>query len=188
MERVSQKSGEPPGTGAFLSIDESGDFSYHPSVQALLEGYEYVGEAACILDRDGTQYRLVLDKDRRLCLGPQLGQVDLNWLRRTWVTALKTHATAHRLRRHLPADLDSLPAELFDTLALEQGISPQGGEWILEAGGRTERLPTLADTDRRAAALHEHDGLRVEDPYGRSYRLEWPHPHLAPGRPFYVEV
>ncbi len=188
MEPESQEATDAPGTAAFLSIDETGDFSYHPSEQALLEGYEYVGEAACILDRDGAQYRLVLDEDRRLRLGPRLGQVDLNWLRQAWTTALKTHAPAHRLRRHLPADLGTLPAELFEILALEQGVPPLDGPWVLEAKGKTETLPTLAETDRRAAALHEHDGIRVEDPYGRSYRLEWPHPRLVPGRPFYVEV
>ena len=184
-------SGQPEdtayGAGAYVSIDETGEFAYHSSEAALLGGFEYVDEAACILNRAGVQYRLVLDEHRKLRLGPALGEVDPEWLKRAWAEALKTHPTAHRLRRMLPVGAGML-AELFEILALEQGVQVPGSLWQLTADGRTEDLPALPDIDHRAAALRQHGGLRVTDPHGHVYRPVWTHPRLVPGKPIYVEL
>ncbi len=187
MARGPQEGTPASGGGAYVSIDETGEFAYHPSEAALLAGFEYVEEAACILDRAGIQHRLVLDRNRKLRLGQGLGEVDLEWLMRAWTDALKTHPSAHRLRRFLPARAGLL-AGLFETLALEQGAPAPGNPWQVMADGRTEDLPALPEVDHRTAALRQHGDLRVTDPQGHVYRPVWTHPRLVPGKPIYVEL
>ncbi|MFP3579035.1 hypothetical protein [Arthrobacter sp. fls2-241-R2A-200] len=173
---------------AFLSIDDEGDFAYHQSEEAMLASFEYVSEAACIIDPAGTQYRLSLDSARRLRLSPGLGKVDGSWLKQAWFTALRTHSQEHRVRRLLPTDPDAMLAELLEVLALEQGIREPGASWRITAAGVTEMAPTMAEVDRRMSELRHHEGLRVQDPRGHIYRPEWLHQHLNPGKPFYVEL
>ncbi len=87
--RMQDPAGLPAGSGAsreFVAIDDSGQFSYHRSEQDLLAAFEYVGEAACIIDRSGSAFRLALDSNRHLILGPALGPVEFHWLRHAWRT------------------------------------------------------------------------------------------------------
>ena len=72
----------------FIAVNDTDDFSYHPSEHDLTTAFEYVGEAACIIDRAGTQYRLALDTNRHILLGPALGPVSPN--------GSATHGRMHR--------------------------------------------------------------------------------------------
>ena len=65
----------------FVVVEDSGDFSYYRSREALLADFEYVGEAPCIMDRSAVTYRLELDENRHLRMGPPLGSVEFHWLR-----------------------------------------------------------------------------------------------------------
>ena len=188
MGSASNQAPEVTEIRAFLSIDDDGDFAYHPSEEAMLASFEYVSEAACIIDPAGNQYRLSLDSARRLRLSPGLGKVDGSWLKQTWFTALRTHSLEHRVRRLLPADPDAVLAELFEVLALEQGIREPGASWRITAAGVTEMAPTMADVDRRITALRHDEELRVHDPCGHMYRPEWLRQHVNSGKPFYVEL
>lgn len=103
--RIRDTSGPPAGAGAardFVAVDDSGEFSYHQSEQNLMAAFEYVGEAACILDRSGKAYRLGLDTNRHLMLGPARGAVEFHWLRQAWLDAQNAHPEVHRLRRFFP--------------------------------------------------------------------------------------
>ena len=75
----------------FVVVEDSGEFSYYRSREALLADFEYVGEAPCIMDRSATTYRLELDENRHLRMGPPLGSVEFHWLRQALAEARDVH-------------------------------------------------------------------------------------------------
>jgi hypothetical protein len=155
----------------FIAVDDSGDFSYHRSEQDLMTAFEYVGEAACIIDRSGSAYRLALDPNRRLILGPSIGPVEFHWLRHAWMDAQNAHPEGHRLRRFYPITKDEVVSDLFETLALEHGPETAEGSWFLDINDVASHPSNLKDIDR----LLTHQDLlkqrvRVKDPFGHTYR------------------
>ncbi|BCW71498.1 hypothetical protein [Arthrobacter sp. NicSoilB8] len=155
----------------FIAVDDSGDFSYHRSEGELLAAFEYVGEAACIIDRNGSAYRLALDPNRRLILGPSIGPVEFHWLRHAWTDAQNAHPEGHRIRRFYPVTRDEAVTALFETLALEHGPETAEGSWFLDINGVASHPSNLEEIDR----LLTHQDLlkqrvRVKDPFGHTYR------------------
>jgi hypothetical protein len=154
----------------FVSVDDSGAFSYHRSQQDLVAAFEYVAEAACIIDRSGNSYDLAMDPDRHLILGPEHGPVEFHWLRQALTDAWEVHPEEHPLRRLYPSTLNELVSGLFETLQLEQGYSLAADAWTFDVGDVTVRRSTLKDVDRRLAREDELDSIRVRDPLGHTYR------------------
>src|SRR6476620_4829915 len=150
----------------FVAVDDGGDFSYHRSEQILLTAFEYVAEAPCIIDRSGTAYRLALDSNRHLILGPSLGPVEFHWLRHAWLDAQNAHPEAHRLRRFYPVTRDEVVSGLFETLALERGTEPAAGAWSLDIDGLASRASNIQEIDRRLAHQDRLQQARVKDPFG----------------------
>jgi hypothetical protein len=176
----------------FIAVDDSGDFSYHRSEQDLVAAFEYVGEAACIIDRSGRAYRLALDPNRHLILGRSLGPVEFHWLRQAWLDAQNGHPEGHRLRRFFPLAREEVVSDLFETLSLEHGPAPVEGLWSLEINGIASHPTNLEDVDRTL----EHEDLtkevRVKDPFGHTYRplrhrRHWYLPARA-GSNLYIEI
>jgi hypothetical protein len=176
----------------FVAIDDSGDFSYHRSEQDLLTAFEYVGEAACIIDRSGSAYRLALDPHRHLILGPSHGPVEFHWLRHAWMDAQNAHPQGHRLRRFYPDTRDEVVSDLFETLALERGTAPAEGAWSLDIDGLASHPSGMADIDRRLGHRNLLAHAHVTDPFGHLYRparhrRHWYLPAAA-GFILYIEV
>ncbi|MET3921620.1 hypothetical protein [Arthrobacter sp. UYEF20] len=167
-----QPRGPAPVNGPrdFVAVDDSGAFSYYPSEQDLVAAFEYVAEAACILDRSGKSYDLALDRNRHLILGKDHGPVEFHWLLRALTDAREIHPEEHRLRRRYPAMLNALVSGLFETLELSQGYSRAPGPWTFDIAGITVRRSSLWDVDQRLAAEAQLDGIRVKDPLGHTYR------------------
>ena len=177
--------------GDFVVVEDSGEFSYYRSREDLLADLEYVGEAPCIIDRSATTYRLELDENRHLRMGPPLGLVEFHWLRQALADAREVHPERHRLQRADTAGLASLVAGLFETLQLERGTDADLGLWALEIDGLATRRNALADVDRLLAGNEQLDTVRVTDPFGHLYRPVWhpKHRHLGhAGFLTYVEV
>ena len=175
----------------FVVVEDSGDFSYYRSREALLADFEYVGEAPCIIDRSATTYRLELDENRHLRLGPPLGSVEFHWLRQALAEARDVHPESHRLQRVDPVGLAGLVAGLFETLQLERGTDAELGLWSLDIDGLATRRNALADVDRLLAGNDRLDSVLVTDPFGHQYRPVWhaKHRHLGhAGFLSYVEV
>ncbi|SKB32611.1 hypothetical protein SAMN05660473_00111 [Arthrobacter sp. 49Tsu3.1M3] len=175
----------------FVVVEDSGDFSYYRSREALLADFEYVGEAPCIIDRSATTYRLELDENRHLRLGPPLGSVEFHWLRQALAEARDVHPESHRLQRVDPAGLAGLVAGLFETLQLERGTDAELGLWSLDIDGLATRRNALADVDRLLAGNDRLESVLVTDPFGHQYRPVWhpKHRHLGhAGFLSYVEV
>jgi hypothetical protein len=187
--------GSPASAGDirdFVAVDDSGDFSFHRSEQDLLAAFEYVAEAACIIDRSGGAYRLALDPNRHLILAPSLGPVEFHWLRQAWLDAQNAHPESHRLRRFFPITLGQVVSALFETLTLEHVPEPAGGSWSLEINGIASRPSNLKDVDRLLAHQDLTKHIRVKDPFGHTYRpvrhrRHWYLPELA-GSNLYVEI
>jgi hypothetical protein len=179
-------------TRDFIAIDDSGDFSYHRTERDLVTAFEYVAEAACIIDRSGCSYRLAQDPHRHLFLAPPLGPVEFHWLRQAWLDAQNAHPEAHRLRRFFPLNREQVVSSLFETLPLEHGPEPTEGSWSLEINGIASHPTNLEDIDRRLAhrALSQH--VLVNDPFGHTYRpsRHRRHWYLPEGAGFnlYIEI
>ena len=193
--RIHDISGLPAGAGVprdFVAVDDSGEFSYHRSEQDLLTAFEYVGEAACIIDRSGSAYRLALDSHRHLVLGPALGPVEFHWLRHAWLDAQNARPEGHRLRRFYPASRDEVVSGLFETLALERGTEPAAGAWSLDIDGLASRPSKIQEIDRLLAGQDRLERARVTDPFGHIYRPERhrKHRYLRPaaGSILYIEI
>ncbi|MGO4227596.1 hypothetical protein AB4Y72_01860 [Arthrobacter sp. YAF34] len=172
----------PAGAGGdFVVVEDSGEFSYYGSRGALLADLEYVGEAPCILDRSAQTYRLELDENRHLRMGPPLGPVEFHWLRQALADAREVHPERHRLQRADASGLAGLVAGLFETLQLERGTDAELGLWGLEIDGLSTRRNALADVDRLLAGNERLDTVRVTDPFGHLYRPVWhpKHRHLG---------
>jgi hypothetical protein len=177
--------------GDFVVVEDSGEFSYYRSKEALLADFEYVGEARCIIDRSATTFRLELDEHRHLRMGPPLGSVEFHWLRQALADAREVHPEVHRLQRADSAGLAGLVAGLFETLQLERGTDAELGLWSLDIDGLATRRNALADVDRLLAGNRQLDRVRVTDPFGHEYRPVWhpKHRHLGhAGFLSYVEV
>jgi len=176
----------------FVAVDDSGEFSYHRSERDLIEAFEYVGEAACIIDRSGIAYRLALDSHRHLALGPALGPVEFHWLRHAWLDAQNAHPEGHRLRRICPASRDEAVSDLFETLALERGTEPAAGAWSLNIDGLASRPSNIQEVDRLLAGQDRLERARVKDPFGHIYRpaRHRKHRYLRPaaGSILYIEI
>lgn len=181
----------PSPGGDFVVVEDSGEFSYYASVDALLADVEYVGEATCIIDRSAAAYRLELDGNRHLRLGPPLGSVEFHWLRQALADARQVHPEGHRLQRAESAGLGELVAGLFETLQLEHGADADLGLWSLEIDGLSTRRNALADVDVLLAGNARLESVRVTDPFGHQYRPEWhrKHRHLGhAGFLSYIEI
>lgn len=176
----------------FIAVDDGGEFSFHRSEQDLLAAFEYVGEAVCIIDRNGSAYRLALDPGRHLILAPSLGPVEFHWLRQAWMDAQNAHPESHRLRRFFPISLEQVVSALFETLTLEHGPEAAAGSWSLEINGVASHPANLEDIDRLLAHQDLTKHVRVKDPFGHTYRpvrhrRHWYLPELA-GFNLYVEI
>ncbi|SDP59418.1 hypothetical protein SAMN04487914_11917 [Arthrobacter sp. ok909] len=187
--------GAAPGpsgaAGDFVVVEDSGEFDYYRSREDLLADFEYVGEASCIIDRNATSYRLELDQNRHLKMGPPLGRVEFHWLRQALADAREVHPEKHRLQRADAAGLTELVAGLFETLQLERGTDAELGLWGLEIDGLSTRRNELADVDRLLAGNEQLDTVRVMDPFGHLYRPVWhpKHRHMGhAGFLSYVEI
>ncbi|MFE4834920.1 hypothetical protein ACFRAU_09565 [Arthrobacter sp. NPDC056691] len=154
----------------FVAVDESGEFSYHRSEQDLVAAFEYPAEAACIIDRSGGGYRLALDPDRHLVLGPARGPVEFHWLRQAWLDAQNDHPERHRLRRFFPPTQEEVIQDVFETLALEHGPEPAEGSWSLGVNGTAFYPANLADLDSWLARQDRMEHILVKDPFGHLYR------------------
>ena len=109
-------------------------FLYHRSEQTLLAAFEYVTEAACIIDRSGTAYRLALDSNRHLILGPPLGPVKFHWLRHAW----RTHKTPTRRGTGFAGSTPSAGTKWSRTCwkpSPWNADAPAEGAWALDIGG-----------------------------------------------------
>ncbi|PVZ60391.1 hypothetical protein [Arthrobacter sp. H-02-3] len=195
FRRTRDASGLPArasGARDFVTVDDSGDFSYHRSEEELMAAFEYVGEATCIIDRSGSSYRLVLDSNRHMVLGPALGPVEFHWLRHAWLDAQKAHPDEHRLRRFYPATRGEVVTALFEILALERGTPPARGAWSLDIAGSASLPSNLEEIDRRLAQQKPLERIHVKDPFGHIYRPARYHKHwylpAAAGSILYVEV
>ncbi|MGO4858654.1 hypothetical protein [Arthrobacter sp. 2MCAF14] len=183
-----------PGTRPkdYVVVDDIAEFTYYPSEAAMLEDLEYVDEAACVLDREGNDCRLTLDKDRNLRLGPSFGLVEFSWLRQAWMNNRHRNLQAHRLQRFYPTTLEALLAGLFETVALERARSAAGTPWVLNLGGEETHPATLREVDGLLAGLDHLEQATVRDPFGHEYRpvRHQTHRHLAPGAGsiYYVEI
>lgn len=183
---------QPSGAGRdFVVVEDSGEFSYYRSREDLLADFEYVGEAPCIMDRNATTYRLELDENRHLRMGPPLGSVEFHWLRQALADARDVHPEEHRLQRVDAAGLAGLVTGLFETLQLERGTEAELGLWSLDIDGLATRRNALADVDRLLAGNHSLETVLVTDPFGHQYSPVWhpKHRHLGhAGFLSYVEV
>jgi hypothetical protein len=157
-------------TKDFVAVDDVGTFTYCPSETALIQGFEYVQEAASIVDRDGNTFGLALDADRQLRLGPSFGPVEFHWLRQAWSHEQRRHPRDHPLRRFYPAGREALLSGLFETLQLEHGTDPTPGPWTLLLDGTESHPSTLKDVDGRLAHRDQLENALVHDPFGHSYR------------------
>lgn len=180
-------------TKDYVAVDDVGTFSYYPSETALIQGFEYVQEAASIVDRDGNTFRLALDADRRLRLGPSFGPVEFHWLRQAWSHEQRVHPRDHPLRRFYPAGRGALLSGLFETLQLEHGTVPTPVPWTLILGGAESHPGTLKDVDGRLARQDQLEHARVQDPFGHTYRpvrhgARRMFAHAADFTYYYVEV
>jgi hypothetical protein len=177
MEDASASSSGARATRDFVAVDESGDFSYHRSEQDLTAAFEYVAEAACIIDRSGSGYRLALDRSRHLILGPPYGPVEFHWLRQAWLDAQNDHPERHRLRRFFPLTREQAVLDVFETHSLEHGPEHAEGSWSLGLNGTARYPASLADIDSWAGQQDRLDHVLVKDPFGHFYR-----PARHPGR------
>ncbi|MGY3379871.1 hypothetical protein ACVWYS_001828 [Arthrobacter sp. TE12231] len=183
--------GPSGAAGDFVVVEDSGEFDYYRSREDLLADLEYVGEAPCIIDRNATSYRLELDQNRHLKLGPPLGPVEFHWLRQALADAREVHPEKHRLQRADAVGLTELVAGLFETLQLERGTDAELGLWGLEIDGLSTRRNELADVDRLLAGNEQLDTVRVTDPFGHLYRPVWHPKHRHVGHAgflSYVEI
>lgn len=176
----------------FVAVDDSGDFSYHRSEQDLVAAFEYVGEAACIIDRSGSAFRLALDPNRHLILASSIGPVEFHWLRQAWLNAQNAHPEGHRLRRFFPVTREEVVSGLFETLSLEHGPAPTEGSWSLDINGIASHPTNIEDIDRLLAHHDLTKHVRVRDPFGHTYRplrhrRHWYLPETA-GFNLYIEI
>jgi len=166
-------SGHPTPTAVlrdFIVVDDSGNFSFHRSEQDLIQAFEYVDEARCIIDREGSNFRLALDGNRELRLGRSFGPVEFHWLRQAWREAQRIRVQEHPLLRFYPTDRTELIAGLFEVLELEDKTGPTPGPWTVVLDDTETRPGSLGDLNRQLSDLVRLDSVVVQDPFGHRYR------------------
>ena len=187
--------GDPTRTGAlrdFIVVDDSGNFSFHRSEQDLVQAFEYVEEARCIVDREGSTFRLTLDANRDLRLGRSFGPFEFHWLRQAWREAQRIRVQEHPLLRFSPTDRAELVAGLFETLELEDRTGQTPGPWTVVLDDTETHPASRDDLNRRLSDRVRLGSVVVQDPFGHTYRpirhLE--HRYLPPFAGFicYVEI
>jgi hypothetical protein len=181
LRAVMDAGGQPAGDIDFVSVDDGGSFAYEPSPQAAARDFEYAGEAACIVDRQGNNYPLHADGLGGITLGPSLEKADLAWMRQAWHAAQAGDLRRYPLIRREPDSDREFLGSLFEVLALLQEVPPAGGSWAVYMDGRNYQVGSIRDLN----ALLAREGLTVaavEDPYGHRYRTERrTHHALMPG-------
>ena len=185
-QRAMAAGGRPADDMDFISVDDGGSFAYEPSPQAAAGDFEYAGEAACIVDRQGNNYPLRVHGPGGKALGPSLEKADLAWMRRAWHAAQSREPRRYPLIRGEPdSDLDFL-GSLFEVLTLLQAAPSAVGSWAVDMDGRDYKVESIQDLN----VLLEREGLTVaavEDPYGHLYRPERRSEHaLLPGERHFV--
>lgn len=181
-----------PSAADYVVVEEGGGVSYYASEAAMLQDFEYVDEAACIVDRSGNTFRLALDAAGNLRLGPSFGPVEAHWLRETWTTAQHRNLQEHPLQRLYAASREALLSGLFETLTLERGKTEAPALWAVDIGAETTHPATLSKVDDLLKGRDSLKGVLVQDPYGHVYRpirrgAHTPFP-LGVGFLCYVEV
>lgn len=151
-----------------MAVDDAGEFGFYPSAAAVVGDFEYTAQAICIVDRDGSGYRLVMDGQRHLSLGTALGPVDFSWLRQAWMKAQRGNPKEYPLRRFYPVGREGLLVSMFETLYLEHALEPVA--WNLVVDGAETHPLTLADIDGSLSGRHVLEQARIEDPFGHLYR------------------
>ncbi|MGO4585410.1 hypothetical protein AB4Z38_16230 [Arthrobacter sp. 2RAF6] len=177
MKRIGFTNGTAPGAmvpgtrpNDYVVVDDIGEFTYYPSEAAMLEDLEYVDEAACVLDREGNDCRLTLDKDRNLCLGPSFGLVEFSWLRQAWTSNQQRNMQAHPLQRFYPTTLEALLAGLFEMLYLEHAGRTTDAPWVLDVDGEVTHPATLQDVSSLLTRVDHLERVTVHDPFGHDYQ------------------
>lgn len=154
--------------GGFVAVDDAGEFTLYPTPAALLDDFEYVGQAICIVGRDGSGFRLLLDADGHLALGTALGPVDFSWLRQAWSRAQRNNPGEYPLRRFYPAGRGTLLDAMFETLYLEHAMEPL--QWNCVVDGKETHPVSLQDIDGSLTSRSLVERTRVQDPFGHLYR------------------
>ncbi|POH73937.1 hypothetical protein [Arthrobacter glacialis] len=168
---VPEGSGGLPQAGqhrGYVAVDDAGEFTLYPTSAALLNDFEYVGQAICIVGRDGSGFRLLQDADRQLSLTTALGPVDFSWLRQAWLKAQRHNPGEYPLRRFYPAGRETLLACMFETLYLEHAMEPV--QWNCVLDGQETHPVSLQDIDGRLTSKSLVERARVQDPFGHLYR------------------
>ncbi|MEO6530196.1 MAG: hypothetical protein ABI563_01845 [Specibacter sp.] len=158
----------PAPAGGLVAVDDSGEFTLYPTPTALLQDFEYVGQAICIVGRDGSGFRLLQDADGHLALGAALGPVDFSWLRQAWLEAHRHNPGDYPLRRFYPAGSQTLLEAMFETLYLEHAMEPV--QWNCVVNGRETHPVSLQDIDGSLTSRSLVERARVQDPFGHLYR------------------
>lgn len=154
--------------GGYVAVDDAGEFRLYPTPAALLNDFEYVGQASCIVGRDGSGFRLMLEANRALGLATALGPVDFSWLRQAWLKAQRHNPSEYPLRRFYPAGRETLLACMFETLYLEHAMEPV--RWNCVLNGEETHPVSLQDIDGRLTSKSLVERARVQDPFGHLYR------------------
>ncbi|RAN79595.1 hypothetical protein B5P43_13990 [Bacillus sp. SRB_336] len=166
--------------GGFISVDDGGEFDFHESAGAVVAAFEYPGEAACILDRQGVPFRLAPRPDGRLALVQDVGITDFAWLGNAWGEAQRRGPHRYPLRRFHPPDSRALLETLFECLWLRHGPEPWPPPSAVAAGAilvdpfghayRAVEVPSLLKSARalaaqasalRATAVHVKPGAGI---------------------------
>ncbi|ALE93545.1 hypothetical protein AOC05_16480 [Arthrobacter alpinus] len=172
--------------GGFVAVDDGGEFSFFPSSEALLADFEYTAQAICIVGRDGSGFRLLLDTDRHLAMGTSLGPVDFSWLRQAWLKAQRHNPGEYPLRRFYPAGRETLLACMFETLYLEHAMEPV--QWNFTVDGKQTHPVSLEDIDGSLTNRRVLERARVQDPFGHLYRPVRVPGHAVNGRSHHGKV
>lgn len=180
-----------PDLQDFVSLDDSGEFSYHPTAQALLASFDVPAEVVCIVDREGIAHGLRSDQNGRLGLGRALGRVDFHWLRQTWLRTQKLRPQSYPLHRLPPASTFSLLRGMFEALQLEAHPCRYPLPWTVSLPDRVSHPLDLTAVDRLLAEVPDLAQVSVQDPFGHRYAPVRHHTHrfLAPATGYicYVE-
>lgn len=161
----------------FVSLDESGEFSYHPTAQALLSSFDLPAEVVCIVDRNGIAYGLqIQDKTQgrvqdksSLSLGRPLGRVDFHWLRQTWLRTQKLRPQSYPLHRLPPASTFSLLRGMFEALQLETNPCRSALPWTVSVDDRIDHPLNLNAVDDLLTGINDLERVSVQDPFGHQY-------------------
>lgn len=181
----------PVVPGDFVSFDDSGEFQYHHSAQALLSSFDYPAEIVCAVDREGIAHGIMLGESRESRMGRPLGRVDFHWLRQSWLRTQQLRPQSYPLHRLPPASTFSLLNGMFEALQLEARPCRYALPWTIQTPDQVSHPHDLAAVDKALAELGDLEQVSVQDPFGHSYRpvRHQTHRFLAPAAGYicYVE-